>query len=98
MEGGFRLGGHAVSAHPVEDVNSSRLVVFSFRLQLGLLAHHFALLGFPMTLWLPGLVTRLRIHEFDEVCFVRDLPRHALSNVKTKLSCPNGSRQSFRWR
>ena len=67
MEGGFRLGGHAVSAHPVEDPVCRRLAVFSYRLQLGLVAFHVYLLGFLLTLWLPSLVTNLRIHEFDEV-------------------------------
>ncbi len=70
LPGTDRVGGEAVCAHPVTDPESGNHVLFSFCLQLGFVAWSFLLFGWKLTLWLPGLVTRLKIREFNEVMFV----------------------------
>lgn len=66
--GGYqRVGGDAVCAHPVQDPTTGNEVLFSFRLQLGLVAWNFLLFGYAITLWLPGLVTKLSVREFSQV-------------------------------
>ena len=67
LAGGNRVGGEAMCAHPVTDPSSGNHVLFSFCLQLGFVASTFLLFGWKLTLWLPGLVTQLRIREFNEV-------------------------------
>ena len=67
LAGSERVGGEAVCAHPVTDPVSGNHILFSFCLQLGFVACTFLLFGWKMTIWLPGLVTRLSIREFNEV-------------------------------
>ena len=68
MPGGLLLGGDAVSAHPVEDPATQHLILFTFRLQLGFIAYRFLLWGWMCTCWLPGLLTKLSVREYDRVC------------------------------
>lgn len=55
-------------AHPVTDPVSGNTMLFTFRLQLGLVAWTWRLFGYALTLRLPGLVTKLAVREFSEVC------------------------------
>ena len=74
LSGSNRVGGEAVCAHPVTDPVSGNHVLFSFCLQLGFVAWSFVLFGWTLTLWLPGLVTQLKLREFDEVWHLPVLP------------------------
>ena len=70
LPGSRRVGGEAVCAHPVTDPRSGNPALFTFCLQLGLVACSFEVFGCKLTLWLPGLVTQLNLREFNKVqCF-----------------------------
>jgi hypothetical protein len=67
LAGGNRVGGDAVCAHPVADPVTGNTMLFTFRLQLGLIAWSCTLFGWVLTLWLPTLVTKLAVREFNQV-------------------------------
>ena len=86
LGGSSRVGGEAVCAHPVTDPVSGNHVLFSFCLQLGFVAWSFLLFGWKLTLWLPGLVTQLRIREFNQVWQLNPLPYSLFGNCDKHMA------------